>query len=321
MKIQRTLFSDLNLSCRKGEIIGLIGRNGSGKSTILKTIAGLLKPLHGSIFMNDITFNRFSRNDLAKQISFVSTEIPVIPNISVNDLVSLGRYPYTDWTGRLSSEDIMMVNKSIEQVNLGDISGNLLSEISDGERQRVMIGRALAQDTEIIILDEPTAFLDLPNRYEILRLLNNLAVNRGKTILFSTHDLGIALHEADTIWMLLDGKIITGAPEDLIINKEFFKLFEDSSLRFDVERGEIRPERNYISKIGVKGTGSLRFWTVHALERLGIEAVENDEIINLIVEQKGDDTVWCLIENKNELKFPSIYKLCLHLRSIINQIV
>ena len=239
----------------------------------------------------------------------------------MTDLISLGRYPYTDWTGRLSTEDTRLVNKSIDQVNLGYISGNLLSEISDGERQRVMIGRALAQDTEIIILDEPTAFLDVPNRYEILRLLNNLAVNRGKTILFSTHDLGIALHEADTIWMLLDGEIITGAPEDLIINKDFFKLFVNSTLRFDMERGEIRPERNFISKIGVKGTGSLRFWTVHALERLGIEAVESDEFVNLIVEQAGGQPVWHLIENKNEVKFLSIYKLCLHLRSIINQIV
>ena len=321
MKTQRTLFSDLNLGCRKGEIIGLIGRNGSGKSTILRTIAGLLKPLYGNIFINDRSFNRFSRNALARQISFVSTEVPVIPNISVTDLISLGRYPYTDWTGRLSTEDTRLVNKSIDQVNLGYISCNLLSEISDGERQRVMIGRALAQDTEIIILDEPTAFLDVPNRYEILRLLNNLAVNRGKTILFSTHDLGIALHEADTIWMLLDGEIITGAPEDLIINKDFFKLFVNSTLRFDMERGEIRPERNFISKIGVKGTGSLRFWTVHALERLGIEAVESDEFVNLIVEQAGGQPVWHLIENKNEVKFLSIYKLCLHLRSIINQIV
>ncbi len=318
-KSKKTVFSDLNLSCKRGEIIGLIGRNGSGKSTLLKTLAGLLKPLDGSVFINDLSITKFARRELARQVSFVSTEVPVIPNLSVTELVSLGRYPYTGWTGRLLQEDISQVNTSIDQVGAGSLSGKPVSEISDGERQRVMIARALAQDTDIMILDEPTAFLDLPNRYEILRLLNHLAATKGKTILFSTHDLGIALHEADKIWLFMNESIIAGAPEDLIINKEFYKLFENSSLKFDLAKGEIRPERNFVKKMGIMGKGNMKFWSVHALARLGIEAVNEDKDLNLSIEEASEKPLWRLNDNKNELIFHSIYELCLHLKSIINQ--
>jgi iron complex transport system ATP-binding protein len=316
---RKTIFSDLNLSCKRGEIIGLIGKNGSGKSTLLKTLAGLLKPLEGNVFINDLSIMKFTRRELARQVSFVSTEVPVIPNLSVTELVSLGRYPYTGWTGRLSQEDICQVNTSIDQVDVRNLSGKPVSEISDGERQRAMIARALAQDTDVMILDEPTAFLDLPNRYEILRLLNHLAATKGKTILFSTHDLGIALHETDKIWLFTNENIIPGAPEDLIINKGFFKLFENSSLRFDLAKGEIQPERNFVKKMGIRGKGIVRFWSVHALARLGIEAVDEEKELNLSIEEADERPLWRLNDYKNELIFHSIYELCLHLKSIINQ--
>jgi iron complex transport system ATP-binding protein len=211
------------------------------------------------------------------------------------------------------------VQTSIDQVDAGYLSGKPIAEISDGERQRVMIARALAQDTDIMILDEPTAFLDLPNRYEILRLLNRLAEEKAKTILFSTHDLNIAFHEADKIWLFLSENIIAGAPEDLIINKGFFKLFENSSLRFDPAKGEIRPERSFKRKIGIRGEGVLKLWSAHALERLGIKAVDGDEALNLSVEENDGKHLWKLNDHKTEIIFQSIYELCLHLRSIINQ--
>ncbi|MBN2213126.1 MAG: ABC transporter ATP-binding protein [Bacteroidales bacterium] len=317
-KNQKRLFSGLNLACRKGEIIGLIGRNGSGKSTLLKTLAGIIEPLDGNIFINDLSIKGFKRRELARQVSFVSTEVPVIPNLSVSELVSLGRYPHTDWTGRLSPEDIKQVNISIDQVDVGYLSGKPIAEISDGERQRAMIARALAQDTRIMILDEPTAFLDLPNKYEILRLLNHLAAKKGKAILFSTHDLGIAFHEADKIWLFLDENIITGAPEDLILNKKFFKLFDNSSLTFDLVKGEIRPERSFTGKLGVSGEGILKLWTVRALERIGIEAVDKDQELNLSIDDIDGELLWRLNDYKTELIFHSIYELCLHLKTIIN---
>lgn len=318
-KTGKALLSDLNLSCKKGEIIGLIGRNGTGKSTLLKTMAGLLKPLGGEIKINDTNLKIFHRKELARRISFVSTEVPVVQSLKVIELVCLGRYPYTDWTGRLTKTDWDIVRLSAEQVGIGNIADKIISEISDGERQRTMIARALAQDTEIIILDEPTAFLDLPNRYEILRLLNHLAAEKGKTIIFSTHDLSIALHEADKIWLLHNENIYAGAPEDLIIQKGFIKLFENSTLEFDDDKGEIRPKRSFVLKAALKAEGPLKFWTVHALERLGIEAVEKDDKLNISVETTIGKTIWNITGKGGMYQSQSIYDLCLYLKSFINQ--
>ncbi|MBN2611550.1 MAG: ABC transporter ATP-binding protein [Bacteroidales bacterium] len=318
-KITSQLLSQLNLSCKKGEITGLIGRNGTGKSTLLKTMAGLLPPLSGEILINNQSLVSYDRKALARLVGFVSTEVPAVPSLKVIELVSLGRYPYTDWTGRLTQSDRDIIHQSVKQAGIENIADKSVSEISDGERQRAMIARALAQDTDILILDEPTAFLDLPNRFEILRLLNHLASEKEKTIIFSTHDLGIALHEADTIWLLHNKNIVTGAPEDLILNKEFIRLFEDSTLDFDDDKGEIRPKRFYVLKSGLKAEGQIRFWTAHALERLGIEIVNEDEDVNISVEVLNGKTVWNLVDKKNRLLAHSVYELCLFLKSIINQ--
>ena len=313
------LLSNLSLSCKKGEITGLIGRNGTGKSTLLKTIAGLLKSIRGEIIIQDINLNTISKRELAKRISFVSTEVPAVQNLKVIELVSLGRYPYTDWTGRLVKNDWTVVNSAVEQTGIGHISDKFISEVSDGERQRVMIARALAQNTAIIILDEPTAFLDLPGRFEILRLLNHLAAEQEKTILFSTHDLNIALHEADNIWLIHNENILTGAPEDLIINKGFIKLFENSTLDFDDNIGEIKPLRSYTLRAGLGGDSTLKQWTIHALERLGIEVVEKDKNLNVQVSDLNGKLTWTIIHKHDEIQVNSIYELCLRLKYIINQ--
>ncbi|MFO7656704.1 MAG: ABC transporter ATP-binding protein [Bacteroidales bacterium] len=313
------LLSQLNLSCKKGEITGIIGRNGTGKSTLLKTMAGLLPPLHGEIFINNCNLLSYQRKALAKLVSFVSTEAPSLPSLKVIELVSLGRYPYTDWSGRLTQTDRSIIRQSVQQAGISHIAAKSVSEISDGERQRAMIARALAQDTDILILDEPTAFLDLPNKYEILRLLNHLASEKEKTIIFSTHDLNIALHEADTIWLLHNNNILTGAPEDLILKQDFIKLFDNSSLEFDDDKGEIRPKRSFFLKSGLRGESHLRFWTSHALERIGIEAVKEDNELNISIDNTGEIPVWNLIYKKNRFLAHSVYELCLILKSIINQ--
>ena len=313
------LLASLDLLCKKGESTGLIGRNGTGKSTLLKTIAGLIHSLNGNIFIHEINLKDITRKELAKQVSFVSTEIPAVQNLRVIELVSLGRYPYTDWTGRLAKTDREFVGHAIDQAGINHISDKLISEISDGERQRALIARALAQNTEIIILDEPTAFLDLPGRFEILRLLNQLAADLGKTILFSTHDLSIALHEADNIWLIHDDKIYAGAPEDLIINKGFIKLFENSTLDFDDDRGDIKPRRSFTGKAGLKGEGIRKFWTGHAMERIGIAMVDSDQQLNITVSNSDENPVWNISNGESEYQTNSIYELCLRLKSIINQ--
>ncbi len=313
------LLANLNLSCKKGESTGLVGRNGTGKSTLLKTLAGLLNPLDGNVFIHDVDLSMIPRKELARRVSFVSTEVPAVQNLKVIELVCLGRYPYTDWTGRLSKTDREFVNLAVEQAGIGHILEKFISEISDGERQRAMIARALAQNTEIIILDEPTAFLDLPSRFEILRLLNHLAAYHKKTIIFSTHDLSIALHEADNIWLIHDRHIFTGAPEDLIINKGFIKLFENSTLDFDDDKGEIKPKRSFTCEAGLNGEGMWKMWTGHAMERIGIKVVDSHDKINISVNQMNGNPVWNIVFDANESQTESIYELCLRLKSIINK--
>jgi iron complex transport system ATP-binding protein len=313
-KRARILFQNLSLSCKSGEIIGLVGRNGIGKSTLLKTIAGLLTPLQGEIFIKKKNIRHFSRAELARNISYVSTEIPHVSNLTVYDLVTYGRFPYTGWMGNMSEKDTAIATESIDQVGIAHISQKPIDEISDGERQRAMIARALSQDTDIIILDEPTAFLDLPNRYAILRLLNELASEKGKTIIFSTHDLGIAIQEVDKIWMMHDRNIYTGAPEDLILNKGFFKLFENSQLEFDSKKGEIKLKRYCNKKIGLKGTGTLLFWTERALERIGYHTEEENIEKNIRIFEKEGNMIWKLKDQNSETDFTSVYDLLLYLK-------
>ena len=177
--------SDMSLSAKEGEFIALIGQNGIGKSTLLKTLVKLHPCLSGEIFMGGMRIQDFSMHDFSKFVGYVSTEVIRTGNLKVKDLVSLGRYPYTNWIGKLTNQDQEMVDSALEMVGLSDLKQKNITEVSDGERQRAMIARTIAQDTKVLILDEPTAFLDLPNRYDVLHLLKSLSHNQGKTIIFS----------------------------------------------------------------------------------------------------------------------------------------
>jgi iron complex transport system ATP-binding protein len=314
--INNILFKDINLSGNSGELIALIGKNGIGKSTLLRNIAGLQEPIGGNIFFYNKLIKKYKRSAFARMVSFVSTEILHVSNLKVFDLVALGRFPHTNWMGKLQTEDIVRSNSAIEMVGMDSYLNKNIDEISDGERQRVMIARTLAQDTKIIVLDEPTAFLDLPNKYEIVHLLNNLSKNENKTIIFSTHDLNIAIHEADKIWLMLDDSIIEGAPEDLILNDTFNKLFENSNLNFDKIKGDFSMKRKHAEKIGLIGDGIYYNWTKKALERLGfsIQKGKND-LQNIRIEFRNEICVWILSIEKNEYIFNSIYDLSLYLKS------
>ncbi|MCH7658592.1 MAG: ATP-binding cassette domain-containing protein, partial [Bacteroidetes bacterium] len=216
-----SVYSGINISAANGELVALIGQNGIGKSTLLRTLANLQKALSGEILIKDTEISEYKRIEIARIISFVSTEPVRIANLKVFELVALGRFPHTNWAGRLKQGDRKVVQEAIRLVGLEGFEQKPVSEISDGERQRAMIARTLAQETGIVILDEPTAFLDLPGKYEIIQILNDLASNTGKTIIFSTHDLNIALHQADKIWLMLPGEIVAGAPEDLVLKPRF----------------------------------------------------------------------------------------------------
>ena len=311
------VFKSINLKAKKGENIAIIGRNGIGKSTLLRTVAGLQKPLIGKVYIKDYDIKHYKKQEFARLISFVSTEIIRVSNLKLFDLVALGRFPHTGWIGKLNEDDYKIINDSIYQVGIYNLKNKVLNEMSDGERQRAMIARALAQDTEIIILDEPTAFLDLPNRYEIIRLLNELTVNKGKTIIFSSHDLNITLQEADKVWLMGKNEIVEGAPEDLIINKDIYRLFDNSSLDFNIEKGDFRLTRNKVNKIVLSGSGIMQFWTRRALERIGYEVCDEDKNSTCIqISEQNNHTVWIIMKKGDKIICNSIYELTLHLRRI-----
>lgn len=236
----RILFENVNIGFGWGEFTGLIGRNGTGKSTLLRTIAALAKPLSGEIIVDGKELGGLPAKEVASLISFVSTEDIRITNLKVADVVGLGRAPYTNWLGALSAEDKRIVEESLELVGMTRFMYKAMDTLSDGERQRVMIARALAQDTPIILLDEPTAYLDLPNRYEICLLLRKLAHMRKKSIIFSTHDLNIAIELCDTLAIIEGGGFFYGTAEKLIGNNEIQRIFEGTQLYFDDKTNNVR---------------------------------------------------------------------------------
>jgi iron complex transport system ATP-binding protein len=316
-KIRNMVYPGIALQARKGENIALIGRNGIGKSTLLRTIGRLQRPLKGKVLIKGKDINHFTKQEFARLVGFVSTEIIRLSNFRLFDLVALGRFPYTGLMGRLGKDDYNIINESIYHVGIEDLKYKSVNEVSDGERQRAMIARVLAQDTEIIILDEPTAFLDLPSKYEIIRLLNELTANKGKTIIFSSHDLSITLQESDRIWLMEIDKIAEGAPEDLILNNEIYDLFDNPGMTFNLESGDFRLERKKTRKISLTGKGAAKYWTRRALERIGYEiSDEIEEDLNIQVDDNKKPAEWILMIKGNKIKCNSIYNLTLQLRDI-----
>ncbi|MBO5350996.1 MAG: ABC transporter ATP-binding protein [Alistipes sp.] len=195
----RTLLKQVSTSFEVGRLTALIGRNGSGKSTLLRALAGLNTEYKGQIMLGEEEIRQLDAHTLSTRLALVTTERVRIANLRCRDVVALGRAPYTNWIGRMQEEDRQLVEHALEVVGMSAFSDRTMDRMSDGECQRVMIARALAQQTPIILLDEPTSFLDLPNRYELCRLLSQLAHEEQKCILFSTHELDIARTMCDSI--------------------------------------------------------------------------------------------------------------------------
>jgi iron complex transport system ATP-binding protein len=266
--------SALNLKLQAGELVCLIGPNGTGKSTLLRTLAGLQKPLDGKIKIDNQEIEKLSQHAKAMLIALVLTDKIDIDNATVLDIVSFGRHPYSNWWGNTSDEDEQKVLESIAMVHLTHKKDVNLSELSDGERQRVMIAKALAQDTPIIMLDEPTAHLDLPNRVEIMLLLHKLAHTTNKAIILSTHELDMALQAADRIWLITnENGVESGVPEDLVFNGSFNRAFESKSYYFNADNGNFSMNYPLQRKIWVEGNKTRMYWTLRALARAGYMVV------------------------------------------------
>ncbi|MEL6250448.1 MAG: ABC transporter ATP-binding protein [Bacteroidota bacterium] len=307
----KIIAKDLNLHVEKGELLCLIGPNGAGKSTLLKSISSLQKKLGGSVLLNGEELEKMSTKELARKISLVLTE-RVDSNLNVYSLVSMGRYPYTAWTGRMKEEDKAFIQRAIKETGLKELASRPLYQLSDGERQKAMIAKALAQDTPLILLDEPTAHLDIPNRMELLSLLRRLTRAEGKTILLSIHDLEAALQIADRVWLMDgEGKIEAGIPEELILKGKVQKIFSAKDLEFDMQVGSFRLLQSSRAKVFIEGMGIGKIWTIRALLRLGYELTEKaqEARFEISIESKEDQYQWRLIRHQKEQEFTSLSAL------------
>lgn len=229
----RTLIENLSATVERGALTALVGRNGTGKSTLLRAIAQLGEVLSGEILLDGRPLQTLAPSEMASMVAFVTTDKVRIANLRCRDVVALGRAPYTNWIGRMQEQDKAIVEQALESVGMSDYADKTMDRMSDGECQRIMIARALAQQTPIILLDEPTAFLDMPNRYELCTLLRRLAHEEQKCILFSTHELDIALSLCDAIALIAPPELHILPTDDMVRSGHIERLFTTGIVAFD----------------------------------------------------------------------------------------
>ncbi len=305
---ENILFKDLDLSLYAGQVVCFMGPNGIGKSTLIRTLAGLQKPLRGKVF--------YTRRDaLSRNLSVVLTDKIQAADLSVYELITFGRYPYVDWRVKLSPEDKKIIEDAIDQVNIRHLLSKKLYALSDGQMQMVMIARALALDGSIILLDEPTAHLDLNNRIEIMNVLNKLSRTTNKAILVATHELDLALQTADLVWLAGNTKtIVTGIPEDLVLDGSFDNVFQFKG--FDLKTGKIQHKRHRETAVKVIGEGAALLWTRNALERNGFE-ISDTAKISIEIKKSNTSFQWEMITPANDSNSSSFISLSALLDSIL----
>lgn len=313
----KVVASDINASIIGGELTCLLGANGVGKSTLLKTLSAFLPKLGGEIFLMDREIGDYSDAELSKLLGVVLTEKCDIKNMTVREIVGLGRSPYTGFWGTLGEEDKEIVEESIKLINIENLASRMVHTLSDGERQKVMIAKALAQQTPIIFLDEPTAFLDFPSKVEIMQLLHKLTRETGKTIFLSTHDLELALQIADKIWLMDKAHgFAIGAPEDMALNGLLSGFFARKGIVFDNETGLFRVDNGYTKRLNLQGKhGNVHAMVRKALLRNGILAsrTEESEMV-LTVDPAAGMPYVITYPGGLEEKFSTIEELCVWAR-------
>ncbi|HEX4887314.1 MAG TPA: ABC transporter ATP-binding protein [Luteibaculaceae bacterium] len=277
----KVLHENLSIALEPGKLTALLGPNGAGKSTLIKTISGMLPPLRGEVLIDGSNFYKKSQSERSLLVSMVLTEKIIDTYLRVRDVVALGRYPHIGWLGQLTAEDHHKVQWSLEQCCVEHLADKSIARLSDGERQRVMIARALAQDTPVVILDEPTAHLDVKNRVDLMVLLRELAHEQGKAILVSTHDLSLSVDLADWLWLMPNQReFSSGLPEEIVFSEKFKHSFESPLVSFEPSTGQflLKPKKN--NPVQLAGTGIDWQMTLKALSRLGyrVEPAENAEI-------------------------------------------
>lgn len=287
---------NINAFLQAGELTCLLGPNGAGKSTLLKTLSAFIPPLSGEIAIDGVNIKRISASMLARNIAVVLTRRPSIMNMTVEELVAIGRSPYTSFFGGLRDGDREVVDKSIRLVGIDDLRSRNVNTLSDGERQKAFIAKALAQQTQIVFLDEPTAFLDYPSKVDIMKLLYTIASEENKTVFMSTHDLELALQIADKIWLLdKERGLEIGIPEDLAYRGLLGDYFQRGGLKFNYTTGLFEIEHDTKGTVRLAGSGKLHNMVNKALKRIGFnpDPVRGTPSIETLTETEGREIIMC----------------------------
>lgn len=308
----RIVAEKIDVSLHSSELVCLLGPNGAGKSTLLRTLAGMQRPLDGNILLNNHNLHQLDAKTVARHISVVLTERVNVGMLTAYALAALGRHPYTGWSGKLAAADEAVVQWALTAVSASHLAHRFVHELSDGERQKVLIARALAQEPQLMLLDEPTAYLDLPRRVEVMGILRRLAHEEGRTVLLSTHDLELALRMADKIWLMPPaGPLQVGVPEDLVLNGAFAHAFQSAGVAFDAHSGAFKIRQEARQQIDLVGEGLAAVWARHALEREGFQVNEgpNGAAVQVRAINGDGPYAWQLIQNGQTIQVDSIRSL------------
>lgn len=289
----------MNFELKRGELVALLGPNGAGKSTLLRTLSSSLQPLSGNVFYSGRLLKNISQRDLSRKISVVLTDHTQAGGLTVSELVSLGRQPYTGFFGRLKARDLRLVDEAINSVGLSFKSNSYMAELSDGERQKAMIAKALVQETDVLLLDEPAAFLDVASKLELMALLRQIAVERNCAVLFSSHDVEQALTLSDRLWLMGRDGLLCGGTEDMVLQGHLSDLFRSNNVRFDIGSGVYRLCSDTSASVSVKAQDlSLLFWAKNALLRNGY-GITDGLAVEIAIDLKSKDCIE--IKTKNSI--------------------
>jgi len=293
------LFSGLSFDLYQGELTCLLGQNGAGKSTLLRTLSSIQPCLNGNIYLYDKNLKEYSESELSHKVGLVLTDKTSIGGFKVSQLVSLGRYPYTGFWGRLTKNDKAIVQKAMEDVGIANKANAYMAQLSDGERQKVMIAKALAQECPIVFLDEPTAFLDVASRIEIMDLLHNLASRQEKSILLSTHDIELALLLADRLWLLSrEGGLKCGVTEDIVLSGSMECFLSRNDIAFSMESGSFYPKKTFGRFAYLNPDIKEYRWISNFLQRNFWGITDDKEKAGFTIEKLSPDGIETLQEGK-----------------------
>lgn len=307
---ENCLYKDLSFDLFAGELVCLLGSNGAGKSTLLRSLSNSQPVYYGDIFLKNKPLNSYSEKDLSKKIGLVLTDKTSAGGLTVRELVELGRYPYTGFWGKLNESDKQIIENVINDVGITHKADSYMAELSDGEKQKAMIAKVLAQECPIIILDEPTAFLDIKSNIEIINLLRELAHKQNKTILMSTHNIDLALLLADRLWLLSrESGLLSGVTEDIVLSGKLDKFFDSKNIIFNNETGNFIPKFNGNRKAIINTNSDLYYhWTKNFLERNDISITYEEDDVQLTLEVISPSSIHLKMD-KIEVHFSNFSEL------------